>query len=344
MTRRLIWIGGLALLLAGCAEKSDRAVKSEDAGASNRPAAVKSTGAGAERRSGMGEMVLINTTQAATPARGDAPPAPKSGPSRASAAPVKVPAPVTNDDPRAARAAELRERARMLWQARVDNDYDTWFGMLDSRVQSYGDVAAFREFCETREPFLYEAFEITATEVDGDMGWVDVNNRVKMRQMPRIPPRDVVTSEKWHYRDGAWVPIPRPEAPFFPVSPSRRDAFEESRVRERWEETWRIRAAVQEKEDFAPMLDFCDPRDVAHVAVEEWNELNNMWRYLNAEIVWIEAVKGSDTAQVRVKYTRKINDPSMTKQPPQDDLLTEEWVRVDEQWYVNLKSDDKDTQ
>ena len=315
----LIICGAVGLMATGCASDSrqDCCAGRCESG----PAAVKATpNTDAARTSGMGEMTLIPS---------DAPPI---------AAESTVGRQPTAVNESAAEAA-LRARAQRLWQARVDNDYDTWYSILDPRVRDAGDVAAFKEFCETREPFQHVAFKFDHVVVDGEMGWIDVSNSVKMRQMPRIPAREVSTEEKWHVQDGEWVLTSRVEIPDYPVSPLRRDGFEEGRLRERWEEAWKLRAAVREKEDFATVLRLVDPRDVEHIHEEDWNEMNNIWRYLDAEVLWIEVLKGADKGRIHARYTRKINDSSMTKTPPQDDVVTEEWIQLDGQWYMNVSSD-----
>ncbi len=225
----------------------------------------------------------------------------------------------------------LRDRAERLWQARLNKDWTTVFVFQDPQDTQGAEVADFVTWCEQEEPFRVESFEFGQVLVEGDMGWVEVRYRARIAKFMSLPPRDATQWEKWLRSDGQWGLVSRRALDSVPASPALRDAQQEARLRARFEEAWVPRLAT----DWGTLYAMTDPQDRAEVDEDTFARGNEMVGYLDRTVHWVQVI--GDSGTIRVSYEYKLNDPSLTKLPPQVRTLDESWVQRDGEWYLDLK-------
>jgi hypothetical protein len=228
-------------------------------------------------------------------------------------------------------AEDLRSRAGELWEARQREDWATCYQFEDPRLAEATTVDQFIAWCEQEEPFRTLEHELLGTLSEGDLGWVEVRCRTAMRRFPDVPAREVTRWEKWRRVDGRWYPVPRGELDAYPESPAVRDADEESRLGQRVE----LASAGREAADWDAVYELIDPQDLTDVDRGAFGAAADRVVYLSHDVQWIQVI--ADRGDVRVVYQQRLNDPSLTKLPPDSIVVTERWVRRDGRWYLDLK-------
>lgn len=227
-------------------------------------------------------------------------------------------------------ADALRQRAERLWSARQAQDWSAMFAFQDPQAVEEVTEEEYVAWAEENEPFLIADFRLGDVIVNEDMGWVQINCRQGMRKYPEVPPREVHRWEKWHIRDGRWLPVPPQQIQNYPVTPAERDAAAEQRLLDRFRASWEAR----QEEDWDRLFELSDPRARGDIPEDEFAEAQGLIEYLDCDVRWVEVI--GDRGRVRVAIRHKLNDPSMTKLPPRTILVTEQWVRVDGAWYRDL--------
>jgi hypothetical protein len=232
--------------------------------------------------------------------------------------------------PEIAPAEVLRQRAARLWQARQDLDWAAIFPFQDPQAVEGVTEAEYIAWAEENEPFLVHEFRLGDVLTRGDMGWVEVDCRTSMRRFADVPPRAIHRWEKWRILEDGWYPVPPGQLEDYPASPAERDAGEEQRLLARFEASWEARC----EEDWDRLFALSDPRTRGDIPRDEFAEAQGLIQYLTRDVQWVEAM--GDHGRVRVEILHKLNDPSMTKLPPRLILVTERWVRIDDEWYRDL--------
>ena len=227
-------------------------------------------------------------------------------------------------------AARLRQRAEQLWQARVDEDWETVFRFEVPEQQKDATAAEFADWSRKNEPFKYESFEIVQVQAEPPLGWVNVKYRSSQRRFPNVPARDSAQWQKWHVVAGDWLPVRKGDWDDYPAAPAQRDAAEEARLRARVDEAWEARTA----HDWHQLYGLTDPRDHQDITEDAFAKDEALFEHLSRNLRWIEVV--GDRGRVRALYDVKSNDESLTKMPIQSTELTEPWVKYDGQWYRDL--------
>jgi len=227
-------------------------------------------------------------------------------------------------------ADDLKGRAEQLWTARRAEDWNTVFRFEDPQRRQEMVQAEFVTWCQENEPFRVHAFEVKRVQTDGPLGWVELDCRTSVRQFPKMPPRDLVRWEKWRIVDGQWYPVPRRGLKNYPDAPARRDAAAEARLSKRFEQSCQARCAG----DWERVYEMTDPRDREHVTREQFVEKESIFQHVACDVQWVEVV--GNRGRVRVLYKAKLNDPSMTKLPPQATYATERWIEYEDNWYLDL--------
>ena len=77
-----------------------------------------------------------------------------------------------------------------------------------------------------------------------------------------------------------------------------------------------------------------DPRDRDKVTEEQFTSAESRFDYLEHELHWIEVI--GNFGRSRVAYSHKLSDPNLSKLPPRDGILTEDWVLYDGVWFRDL--------
>ncbi|MGD2109600.1 MAG: hypothetical protein PVI86_09430 [Phycisphaerae bacterium] len=229
--------------------------------------------------------------------------------------------------------ATLRARAQTLWEARVNEDWETAFLFEDPRMREGVEPAEFVEWAKNNEPFIIHAFELGDDITDGDFGWVEVDCRTSIRRFPGAQHRDVHRWEKWRRVDGAWYPVPRGLLDNYPLSPAVRDAAQEARLHARFQEAW----SAREQEDWAKLYALTDPEDRREVPEDGFAETHSLVEFLSSEVLWVQAVGGEGT--LRVGYRYRTTDPNLSKLPPQLKYLNEKWIKRHGEWYLDISSE-----
>lgn len=186
---------------------------------------------------------------------------------------------------------------------------------------------------EQSYPFKLQDYALEEARVDDDMGWLDVTYTSTLVRFPTAPPRETEITEKWHRVDAEWYPVPPDRVELYPVSPEHRDAEQEAALRSRFDRSWTLRR----EGDTDALYQMIDPDDRAMVDPTDFAEGEAFHDYVDIEVHWVEAI--ADRGRVNVTITYKLKDPSMTKLPPQQRRLTEQWILRDGQWYRDLAED-----
>ncbi|MBU0718086.1 MAG: hypothetical protein KJ749_07550, partial [Planctomycetes bacterium] len=221
-------------------------------------------------------------------------------------------------------------RARTLWEAKLKEDWKTVYSLEDPRTIGEAGEAEFVAWCQEHEPFRVHSYSVGDVLIEGDMGWVEVDCRTSVRKFAEAPIRDVHRWEKWSRIGGVWYPVPRKELDSSPASPAMRDVVLEARLRERFESACEARMA----RDWPRLYEMSDPDDHYVVSEPMFVDALEIVEYVSYEIVWVEVL--GEQGRVRVAYTHKATDPSLTKMPPKINIVNEEWVLRDNEWYLDL--------
>jgi len=191
-------------------------------------------------------------------------------------------------------------------------------------------VEEFLEWAKAKEPFHIVKWAIKESLVEGRFGWVRVNYSATLRRFPDLAEKETTSWQRWVLLDGRWYPVPQTELKNFPETPAIRDSAAEVALRARFDQTWRAR----HERDWNTLYSLTDPRDHEAVSSEEFSQSESLFLYLDAVVDWVEVI--GDRGRVRVTYTHKPNDPSLTKMRAQRASIIENWVRVNQRWYRDL--------
>jgi len=226
--------------------------------------------------------------------------------------------------------ALLRQRADGLWDAKTKDEWDTIFHFEDPNSRRDWNKEEFIAWSEKNDPFKVLSFQLGDIQADGDLGWVEVKYNTLVRRFASLPPRDATLWQKWHKVDGTWHPVPLRDLVSYPEPPSRRDLYAEKHLRGRYLEYWDARKS----KDIKLLHQYIDPYDQPRMPVESLQEMEGLMEYLSYDLKWVEVI--GEMGRVHVIYRRKVTDPSLSKLPPETAVETEEWIRVNDEWYRDL--------
>ncbi len=225
----------------------------------------------------------------------------------------------------------LAKRCYQLWNAKEKEDWKTVFAFREPDQRQSENLDEFVQYCKEHEPFRVSDFKLGKTITDGSMGWAELFYDASMSKFPAMAPRKVSRWEKWRLTDGQWYPVPTKEIALYPESPALRDVSEERRLRERYDELWTARV----EGNWSRCYTFCDPRDKTDISEQDLANQLRLLQMVSSEIHWIEVLGGKGT--VHADVTHKVTDPNLSKLPPQTAVVDEQWVKVDGEWYLDLK-------
>jgi hypothetical protein len=228
----------------------------------------------------------------------------------------------------------LNERATAFWQARVAGDWGRVFEYAPQAEQQAGSKEQFIAYSKENGPFNYLSFKVGEIEIDADVGWVKMEYTLEPMRFKGLAPQKVNTWQIWEKIDGKWSPMYGDRQDLVPkLPPSLRSVKEESAVMARADEFWKAR----EKNDYAAVYRLCAPAFREKVSSAEFLNKKAMNIYVDHQIHWAE-VKG-DHAQVKVTISFRPNDPSLTKMDPAQEAATQNWIKVNGQWYLDARAE-----
>jgi len=205
------------------------------------------------------------------------------------------------------------------------------YSFLEPWQKASGTPTDYEAWAKDNEPFNVLSFRVVRVDHEGPYGWVRVNYDSTLRMYPDSPPRQTEVDQKWTAESGDWYPVAAQNVEGYPIAPALRDHAEEARLRKRFDEAWQARHA----KNWEALYQFVDPGDRNDVSLAEYSESEGLFDYLACDVKWAEVV--ADQGKVRVNYRHKVTDPNLTKLPPRDAEITEYWVKVNNEWYRDLK-------
>jgi hypothetical protein len=228
----------------------------------------------------------------------------------------------------------LRALAEQYWQAEVKKDWKTVLVHLPAEEKKGVKPEDFAKYRNTKTgTFLYQSAVVGEAVVEGDTGWVKVSGDSVMQGFPGMKPRPMAFWQLWRKHEGAWSLMPRAERENVPQVPrSARLAAEEKVLEKRVDGFWR----AKEAQDWRSIYDYLPPEFRANTPLQKFLENRSMYLYLTHRFEWVEVIGGK--GRVRVSYTRKPNDPSVSKMAPEEQVAIEPWVKIKDQWYRQVAS------
>lgn len=224
--------------------------------------------------------------------------------------------------------AELGDRARAFWLARVEADWRREYGFYHS--DHVADVSAERYLAlrHERGPFRYLSARVGEVVVRGDLGWVEVTYSAEFVEFPTVPARTQSIWDVWRHRDGAWYPLQDAERKLFPRRPlDRTPPAAAAALRGRVEDLWSARA----QQDWALVYEYLEPDYRSAVPLAEFTARRALYRYSSHAVEWVEVI--GNTGRVKVRFDRTLNDPTLHKLEAESASVVEEWSRIDGEWF-----------
>lgn len=230
---------------------------------------------------------------------------------------------------------DLNARAKELWSARVKGDPAVQYSFIPPDDRLVVSLEKFKAQSAKRG-VKYLNFKIEKTEVDGQNGWIFVSYEVMLDKIPGSPTKKLEAWEIWHKFDDGWYPVSK-DAGLAPAAPpSERDLGEEKRLSDRVNEFW---SALRDQE-WGKTYDLLIPQYRQEVSREEYLSKKALNEYISHRVHWVQVTKVRPIlGLVRVGYEFKVDDPTFTKQPIQEGSAMEVWVKIDGQWYRDVKKE-----
>lgn len=230
---------------------------------------------------------------------------------------------------------DLNARANELWSARVKGDAVVQFNFIPPDERQVVSLEKFKAQSSKRG-VKYLNFKLEKTEVDGQNGWIFVSYEVMLDKIPGSPVKKLEAWEIWHKFDDGWYPVSKKAGLAPAAPPSERDLAEEKRLSDRVSEFW---SALRDQE-WAKTYDLLIPQYRQEVSREEYLSKKALNEYISHRVDWVQVTKVRPLlGLVRVVYEFKVDDPTFTKQPIQEGSVMEVWVKIDGQWYRDVKKE-----
>jgi hypothetical protein len=226
----------------------------------------------------------------------------------------------------------LRERAKAFWEARVKGDWTTVYDFLSEAETGGATKEQYAAFSKEKGPFTFLSYQLGEVETEGDMGWVKTVCSFTPTSFPGVRPSHMDRWEIWEKADGKWYPVSRQQYENYPQLPPRlRPLAEEKAVTARANGFW----VAREKNDYSSVYQYCSPEFKGRIPAEEFLLKKAQYLYVSHRILWAE-VQG-DQAKVRITVGYRPNDPHLTKMAPIEETIVQPWVKVNNEWYVDIE-------
>ena len=227
-------------------------------------------------------------------------------------------------------AGTLRLRAEAWWQAQQTENWVKYYEFLVPGDLSEKSQQAFVERMKKDSKLNLSRAVVHDTQVDGDLGWVDVSYRYTPKGYEGLTPTEFRGWEVWHKENGVWRPLYSPQRNAAPrLPPLLRSQVEETILAKRIEQFW----AAREAQDWSTVYQLLEPAYRARVSAQEFQEKRAKYLYSSHRLVWTEVQKEQGNGRGKVIFTRKLNDLHLSKMDPMDTVTIEEWVKVDDEWF-----------
>lgn len=228
----------------------------------------------------------------------------------------------------------LKESAKVLWEARVKGDWATVYDFLSDADIGGLTKEQYVAVSKEKGPFTYLSYTLGEVDVDGSLGWVKTACDYYPTQFKGVRPTRMDRWELWEKVEGKWYPVPRQEYENYPKLPPRlRPLNEEKAVTARANAFWQAR----EKDDYAAVYQLCSPAFRENIPMEEFLSKKAQYLYVSHQISWAEV--DGDHANVRVVVGYRANDPHLNKMKPVQETIIQPWIKVNNQWFVDIEID-----
>jgi hypothetical protein len=225
---------------------------------------------------------------------------------------------------------KVEAQAQRYWAAEVQQDWGTVYDMQTRPAKDAPSRDEFRLARKEQGPFHYRAAQIGEVAVAGDLAWVNVTCEFVLAKYPAAGTATLAMWQLWRNVDG-WRAVRATERDQWPdLPPHLRPAADEAAVAKRTSEYWQARVA----QDWKSVYPYLPPAYREKVSLDRFLRNKARYLYFTPRVEWAE-VK-DDAARVRVVVSYKTNDPATTKAEPQTTSLTEKWMRVSGNWYLDV--------
>jgi len=225
----------------------------------------------------------------------------------------------------------LKERAESFWTARVKGDWATVYDYLPEREKGSFTREQFVSFRREKGPFRYFSFTLGDIEIADQVGWVEMSSKTGLADYPGLTPKQTKSWQIWYKEEGKWCPLPgeqREEVPGLP--PRFRSGEDEELLKRRADEFWN----AKEAQDLELIYGFTDPDFKKRVSREDFLSKKALYSYFSHRIEWVEAI--GLRGRVKVTYTYRLNDPSLSKLEPKEESVVEDWIKTGKLWYRKI--------
>jgi hypothetical protein len=230
--------------------------------------------------------------------------------------------------------AALQAQAKKYWRAEVKKDWKAVHALLapdEQKAVKPEDYANYRN--SKTGTFQYVSAEAGETALEGDAGWVRVTGEGVLVGFPGIQPRHLQYWQLWRKHESGWLLMSKAESQGVrQLPPNARSMAEEDALKQRADAFWK----AKEAQDWRAIYGYLVPEFRAKTPLQKFLDNRSMYLYVSHRLEWVEVIEGQ--GRVKVAYTRKLNDPSVSKMSPEEQTALEEWVKVNGQWYRQVKS------
>lgn len=229
--------------------------------------------------------------------------------------------------------AALRERASQYWSARVREDGAALYQLLPPSQRDKISQEQYLAREKTTERLRYSAADMGAVAVDKDLGWVQVTVAFQHRDFMAMPPTKQERWTLWERQEGQWYPLSLEQARKFPSRPPQvRLAEEETALTQRAEAFWK----AQEARDWPRAYQYLAPAARQQFSEGQFIARNGPMLFVDHYLNWAEVYQPNQ-GRVNVRYRFKYDDPSLTKMVPREKTGLQDWIKVDGQWFLQLR-------
>lgn len=229
--------------------------------------------------------------------------------------------------------AALRERASQYWSAQVREDGAALYQLLPPSQRDKVSQEQYLAGANKTEPLRYSAADIGTVAVDKDLGWVQVTVSFQHRDFMAGPPIIQERWTLWERQEGQWYPLSLAQALKFPSRPPQvRLAEEETALTQRAEAFWK----AQEARDWPRAYQYVAPAVRQQLSEGQFIARNDSMLFVDHYLNWAEVYQPNQ-GQVNVRFRFKYDDPSLTKMVPRERTGLQDWIKVDGQWFLQLR-------
>lgn len=230
----------------------------------------------------------------------------------------------------------LRTRIEAYWQAQEHEDWHTLFRLLSPNYLHGVSEDDFVQAKNRLEKLRFSHTGVYRIEQQGEYAWAEVEYAYRPRQYEQLPARQAHIWDVWKLEQGQYYPVPsewRQAVPGLP--PVARATREEQTLTARLHQFWKAR----EQHDQATLYELLDPAYRRRVDFATFRKSRPFYQYLIHTLDWVEVPLDERKGRARITFTYKLNDPSLSKMPPREESLMQEWIKVDEQWYRSIPTE-----